>query len=112
MAKKKLIESIVDFIEKPAKEIKKIKRQKQFDKKMNELKNKDEKFAKSTQKRNQFFTQEAKDKRLLSFEKDAKELASRMERDFAKSKNISPRKMRGGGIAVKGHGKAFVKGRK
>ena len=53
MAKKKLLESIVDFIDKPAKEIKKIKRKKQFDKRMKDLKSKDQKSIKSKEKRDE-----------------------------------------------------------
>jgi hypothetical protein len=35
-----------------------------------------------------------------------------MEREFAKSNKISPSRMKGGGIAIKGYGKAFSKGNK
>jgi len=108
MAKKKLLESIVDFIDKPAKEIKKIKRKKQFDKRMKDLKSKDQKSIKSKEKRDEFFSDKAITKRRKEREDQTKAYAARMEKEFAKSSKISPRKMKGGGIAIKGHGKTFI----
>ena len=112
MAKKKLLDTLIDLAKKPNKEIKKIKRKKQFDKRMKDLKSKDQKSIKSKEKRDEFFSDKAITKRRKEREDQTKAYAARMEKEFSKSSKISPRKMKGGGIALKGHGKAFVKGRK
>ena len=77
MAKKKLLESIVDFIDKPAKEIKKIKRKKQFDKRMKDLKSKDQKSIKSKEKRDEIFSDKAITKRRKERERSGSGEASR-----------------------------------
>ena len=68
--------------------------------------------AKEKKKRDEFFSDKAIAKRRKEKEDQTKAYAARMEKEFAKSSKISPRKMKGGGIALKGHGKAFVRGRK
>ena len=112
MAKKKVLEAIVDFIQKPTKEIKRMKREKEFNKKLQAMKKRDELKDKQEKKRDEFFSSASVDKRRKEADKKAKELAIRLEKEFMESSYGVPRKMKNGGIAMKGFGKAFVKGRK
>jgi hypothetical protein len=112
MSKKKAIDKLIDFAKRPNKEIKRMKRKKEFEKKMAEMRKQDKLKAKEREKRSEFYSAAAVDKRRKQTDKDVKEYAAEMERKFMESSYGKPRKMKNGGIAMKGFGKAFVKGRK
>lgn len=112
MAKKKLLDTLIDLAKRPNKEMARIKRRRKNKKELAEMKKERKLKAKQREEEKKFFTPEAVEKRRKETDKRVKEYAARMEKEFAESSRISPRKMKGGGIALKGHGKAFVKGRK
>ena len=112
MAKKKIIDTLIDLAKRPNKEMARIKKRKKHKKEMAEMKKERKLKAKQREEEKKFFTPEAVEKRRKETDKRVKEYAARMEKEFAESSRISPRKMKGGGIALKGHGKAFVRGRK
>jgi hypothetical protein len=112
MAKKKLLDTLIDLAKRPNKEMARIKRKRKAQQSMKEQKSKDEKALKNKKERDKFFSDESITARRKEVDAQTKAYAVRMEREFAKSNKISPSKMKGGGIAIKGYGKAFSKGNK
>tara|TARA_R100000544_G_scaffold35153_1_gene22332 strand:+ start:13 stop:351 length:339 start_codon:yes stop_codon:yes gene_type:complete len=112
MRKKKLLDTLIDLAKRPNKEMARIKKRKKHKKEMAEMKKEIKLKAKQREEEKKFFTPEAVEKRRKETDKRVKAYAARMEREFAKSSKISPSKMKGGGIAIKGYGKAFTKGNK
>ena len=112
MAKKKLIDTLIDLAKRPNKEMARIKKRKKHKKEMAEMKKERKLKAKKREEEKKFFTPEAFEKRRKETDKRIKEYAAEMEKKFMESSYGRPRKMKNGGIAMKGFGKAFVKGRR
>lgn len=112
MPRKKIIDTLIDLAKRPNKEMARIKKRRKAQQSMKEQKRKDEKALKNKKERDKFFSDESIVARRKEADKRVKEYATRMEREFAKNNKISPSKMKGGGIAIKGYGKAFAKGNK
>ena len=112
MSKKKAIDKLIDFAKRPNKEIKRMRRRKEFEKKMAEMRKQDKLKAAQREKEKEFYSAAAVDRRRKETDKRVKEYAAEMERKFMESSYGRPRKMKNGGIAMKGFGKAFVKGRR
>jgi len=112
MAKKKLLDTLIDLAKRPNKEMARIKKRRKAQQLMKEQKSKDKKALKNKKERDKFFSDESIAARRKEVDAQTKAYAARMEREFAKSSKISPSKMKGGGIAIKGYGKAFAKGNK
>ena len=84
MAKKKLLDTLIDLAKRPNKEMARIKKRKKHKKEMAEMKKERKLKAKQREEEKKFFTPEAVEKRRKETDKRVKEYAARMEKEFAK----------------------------